>query len=73
MSSHKFSCRYTLGETLKMLHKDFDMNESDEEDKPKDLTTCRSDLSSDEDLCDPDDAGSLSDNDTDDESSSSRQ
>ena len=54
-----------------MLHEDSDIDEFDKEDKPEDLHACESDASSNENFCDPDDAGSPSNNDCDSESSSS--
>ena len=48
MSSHKFSCRYTMGETIKILHDDSDIDESDEEDKSKDIQAYEGDSLSDE-------------------------
>ena len=68
MLSHEFSCRYTLEKTIKMLYKDSEIDEFDEEDKPKVLQERESESSSDKDLCNPDDAGSCSDNDNDDKS-----
>ena len=68
MLSHEFSCSYTLEKTIKMLYKDSEIDEFDEEDKPKVLQERERESSSDKDLCDPDDAGSCSDNDNDDKS-----
>ena len=77
MSSYELSFRYMEAEALKILHEDYNTDDPDNAEKYvlKDEIQAYEIGSSDEDLCDSDDAGSFSctDNDSDDGNPSSRQ